>query len=357
MKNRIAIVGIVGVPGNYGGFETMVENLIDTKKVSYTVYCSSFNYKKKKKREYKNAKLIYLPFKANGIQSIFYDAFAIIHSIVTGHKKILILGVSGAILLPLARLLPLGLEIYTNIDGIEWKREKWKGFAKVFLKFSEKLAVRFSSFVIADNDSIGDYLKNQYKINPTIIAYGGDHAFKEGFTDPTFKKPFDKFFLSLCRIEPENNIDLMLKTFECIHENYIFIGNWNISSYSRGLFEKYKDHKNIKLIEPIYDLDLLYLYRINCLGYIHGHSAGGTNPSLVEMMFFSKPIIAFDCSFNRKTLENNGLFFNSSEQLKESISKINLIDYGDIYKEIAYRRYNWSVIKHQYLQLFNKDYS
>lgn len=353
MKNRVAIIGIVGVPGNYGGFETMVENLIDNHELSYTVYCSSFNYKKKPK-SFKNSNLVYIPIKANGIQSIFYDIYAIFHSVITGHKKLLILGVSGALIIPFIKLLPLKLEIYTNIDGIEWKRDKWKGLAKVFLKFSEKLAVKFSTRVIADNDAIGDYVKKEYKRNASIIAYGGDHALKKNTKGLIFEKPFNKFYLSLCRIEPENNVQLILRTFEKTDEKLAFIGNWNVSSYSRKLHKKYSQHPNIKLIDPIYNTDLLFLYRKECVAYIHGHSAGGTNPSLVEMMHFSKPIIAFDCSFNRKTLENIGFFFKSCEQLQSAISEIDNIDLSAKYKEIADRRYNWDHIRAQYIKLFKE---
>ena len=161
MTDRVAIVGIVGVPGNYGGFETMVDNLVDAEKTEFTVYCSSYNYKDQIKN-YKNAKLVYIRIKANGVSSILYDIFSILHAVISGHKTILILGVSGAILIPFIRILPLKIRIITNIDGIEWKRDKWNSAAKFFLKFSEKLAVNYSSIVIADNDAIGEYIKNDY---------------------------------------------------------------------------------------------------------------------------------------------------------------------------------------------------
>ncbi len=355
MNKRIAVVGIVGIPGNYGGFETMVENLVDNENISFTVYCSSKNYKDFN-QAYGNANLIYIPISANGISSVAYDIVCMVHAILSGHRQILLLGVSGAIFIPIIKFLRLKIKIMTNIDGIEWKRDKWKGLASFFLKFSESLAVRYSDTVIADNEAIGDYVINEYSKKTEIIPYGGNHAFENIQNYNSNISPYDKYFLSVCRIEPENNVDLILKTFSNSESNLIFIGNWNISNYSKNLKTTYSRFENIKLLDPIYDLNTLYFFRKNCVGYIHGHSAGGTNPSLVEIMHFSKPIFAFNCSFNRKTLEENGNYFESASQLEEMISNDKYLYSGQIFKEIANRRYTWDIVKNQYFKLFDEEH-
>jgi hypothetical protein len=144
--NHIAILGTVGVPANYGGFETLAENLIKYHDASslpapVTVYCSSKSYPSKE-RSFLSAQLKYVPLQANGAQSILYDIVSLFSSVWNRYDVILLLGVSGAIALPLVRLFS-SARVITNIDGIEWRRQKWQGWAKRFLQLSEKMAVRF----------------------------------------------------------------------------------------------------------------------------------------------------------------------------------------------------------------------
>ena len=275
------------------------------------------------------------------------------HALLSGHKNFLILGVSGAIFFPILRCFPK-VKIFTNIDGIEWKREKWKGLAKSFLKFSEFLAVKFSTHVVSDNEAITNYIAAEYQLSCKTIAYGGDHAFK-----PTADVKLDgiydtssPFALSICRIEPENNVHLILDAFSETQSPIVFIGDWDKSRYGKALYDEYKDKVNLTLLKPIYCLDTLYAFRSNCSIYVHGHSAGGTNPSLVEMMHFSKPIVAFDCSFNRATMENKGNYFCSSKSLAEILGNSDNLSDGNDMREIAKRRYMWEVIRKEYLQLF-----
>ena len=296
---------------------------------------------------------MYIPIDANGVSSVFYDLVSMFHALISGHKNFLVLGVSGAIFLPILSCFPK-VKIITNIDGIEWRREKWKGLAKTFLKFSESLAVRFSTQVVSDNDSITNYISEEYQSSCKTIAYGGDHAFVAMANvklDDIFDAS-DPFALSICRIEPENNVHLILEAFSEAKLRIVFIGNWEKSSYGSALYKKYKDKINITLLNPIYCLDTLHAFRSACSVYVHGHSAGGTNPSLVEIMHFSKPIAAFDCSFNRATMEDKGNYFSSSKGLAKILGESNSLVDGNAMAEIAKRRYTWEIIRKQYLELF-----
>lgn len=349
---KIAVIGTVGVPASYGGFETLVENIIYDDRVKFTVYCSSRNFSNRP-CDYNGAKLVYIPLNANGVLSIPYDILSMLHALFSGHKNFLVLGVSGAIFFPILSCFPK-VKIITNIDGIEWRREKWKGFAKLFLKFSEYLAVKFSTCVVSDNDAITIYIAEKYKSSCKTIAYGGDHAFK-----PMAKVKLDENLnaikpcaLSICRIEPENNVHLILEAFSDVKLPIIFIGNWEKSVYGKELYSKYKDKINVTLLNPIYCLDSLHAYRASCSVYIHGHSAGGTNPSLVEMMHFSKSIIAYDCSFNRASMENKGNYFTSLDSLVVLLENTKLLQDGAVLTEIARRRYTWDIVRKQYLELF-----
>jgi hypothetical protein len=171
---KISIIGIAGVPAKYGGFETLAENLImnQTSQIQYTVFCSSKLYPEKQDT-YLGAKLKYVNLNANGMSSMMYDFVCMLMSLRS--DVMLILGVSGSLFLPLIRLIYRG-KIITNIDGIEWKRDKWNKFARFILQISEKAAVVFSDTIIADNQGIIDYVSQKYKINAVLIEYGADHV-------------------------------------------------------------------------------------------------------------------------------------------------------------------------------------
>jgi glycosyltransferase involved in cell wall biosynthesis len=357
---HIAIVGAAGIPANYGGFETLAENIVryhDSHCLTgeITVYCSSQNYPVRATK-FLSATLVYIPLSANGAQSIFYDVIALFLAILKRADVILLLGVSGAIALPLVRFFS-SAKIITNIDGIEWRRQKWHGLAKSFLRFSEKLAVRFSHVVISDNAAIASYVKQVYGITSEVIAYGGDHAVAVKAEFPIdIHLPRDYAF-SVCRIEPENNVHIILEAFSVLpRKNLVIVGNWNNSDYGLDLYKKYIGFKNILCMDPIYNLGILKTLRLKSSSYIHGHSAGGTNPSLVEAMHFSKPIYAFDCVFNRSTTENKAIFFESSETLTQLLRKSTTEDISQVAEsmlEIGKRKYIWKIVAHKYFQLFD----
>ena len=352
-SKRVSIIGTVGVPACYGGFETLVENLITDAEVDITVYCSSKNYSKKVDY-YKDAKLVYIPLRANGIQSVIYDIASLIHSLFFRSDVVLILGVSGCIFLPLFKLFS-NTKVITNIDGIEWRRDKWKGLAKKFLKSSERMAIKYSDEIIADNQAISIYVKDEYGINCHVIAYGGDHAVTSGLSSVAEYNLPDEYSFSVCRIEPENNVHMTLEAFSKLPEySFVLVGNWDNSEYGTSLRLKYNDHQHLYLLDPIYDLRQLATLRREAKFYLHGHSAGGTNPSLVEAMHFGRPVIAFDCSFNRYTTENKALYFKTSDQLLSLIKNTGVEKaeaVGKNMKEIAQTHYTWDIIAQQYYTL------
>lgn len=360
MTIRISILGTVGIPANYGGFETLAENLVtyhteNALPATLTVYCSGSGYIEKK-LSYLTAELKYIPLNANGAQSIPYDIVSLFSAIWSRSNVILLLGVSGAIALPVIRLFS-SAKIVTNIDGIEWRREKWQGVAKHFLRFSEKMAVRFSHEVIADNAAIAAYVHDTYDVSAHVIAYGGDHAMDvEAVPVDEYVLPA-KYAFSVCRIEPENNVHMAVEAFaEHAVESLVMVGNWNNSEYGRALRKKYSLYANLYLLDPIYDLGKLKTLRSGAWCYVHGHSAGGTNPSLVEAMHFGRPVLAFDCDFNRSTTENKALFFEDADSLIKLVKGLDgamIQQVGDAMSEIAVRRYMWRVVAEEYFNLLN----
>ena len=356
---RVAIIGTHGVPANYGGFETLAENLIEKKSsddVQYTVFCSARVYKQRL-RSYKNARLVYVPFfNPFGAQSVPYDILALIMALWR-YDAILILGTPGCIFLPIYKLLSKA-RLIVNIDGLEHRRDKWGRIAKKVWLISEKMAVRFAHTVIVDNKAIEEYVSQEYKQSSVLITYGADHVLRDIASEKqseilqSYNLAAQTYHFALCRIEPENNCHEILKAFEQSNEKLVFVGNWDKSSYGQELYQKYLKSDNIQLLRAIYDPDILYTLRGNCKSYLHGHSAGGTNPSLVEAMMQGASIIAFDCTFNRYTTQNKAYYFRDAKELKHILSGGATANNGKSMEQLAHQEYTWSKIAKQYEALY-----
>lgn len=356
---QIAIIGIQGVPAQYGGFESLMENIIGencSSDIHYTIFCSSKDYVERR-TTYKGASLKYIPLHANGMQSTPYDIWSMLRTI-RGYDVVVILGVSGCLFLPVFRLL-YWKRVIVNIDGLEHRREKWGRFAKWFLRQSEAMAVRCASVVVADNKAIQDYVRETYGKDSALIAYGGDHTQCQVPSErqETILKRYHltraRYGLTVCRIEPENNCHLTLEAFARSGKRLVFVGNWEHSAYGRELRSRYAAYPHISMVDPVYDLSVLFALRNNCRYYLHGHSAGGTNPSLVEAMFFGKPILAYDVVYNRETTENRADYFRTAEELSGLLKNEEwMAGKGEAMLAIAERRYRWKTIARQYEALY-----
>lgn len=358
MKKKIAIIGTVGVPANYGGFETLVEYMTKYLSQEYdlTVYCSSKMYDTQLE-SYNGSRLKYINFKANGSQSIPYDIVSVFHALRYA-DTLVILGVSGCTILPFVKLFS-SKKIIVNIDGLEWKRHKWKNYVKWFLRFSEKMAVNNADIVVADNKIIQEYIDVTYDKKSELITYGSNHVKKLPLSREILGEfPFlgDEYAFTVCRIEPENNIEMIIKAFCDIPDtNYVIVGNWDKSGYGKQLKEKYADCHNVYMLNAIYDQNKLDQIRSNCKIYVHGHSAGGTNPSLIEAMCLGLPVFAFDIPYNIETTHYEAKYFKNSEELVflfENLERWDLDKVSGNMKEIADNFYLWEKITAQYSEIF-----
>ena len=353
---KIAIIGTRGIPASYGGFETLAEYLsiyLIKSGHEVTVFCSG-GFKIDK---FKGVKLIYLPLKANKFQGIIYDLTSILLSI-SSQNKIIMLGSPAG---PFLGLIPgLRKKLIFNYGGLDFKRNKWNRYIQNFISYGKKNALKFSSAVVADNQGIYDYLINNYDIDENkvfLIEYGGNHA---DFDLKKVKKSTinlaENYSLTIARIQKDNNIELIIKAAIKYNFNAVIIGNWNFETFGRVLKLKYRNHNNLFLLDPIYDIETLFYYRKNCTYYIHGHSAGGTNPTLVEAMWLGLNVFAFDNVFNRHTTEGKCYYWSNIDELGALINNTALSripNNSAALKNIAHNRYNWDIICNNYLEIIN----
>lgn len=356
----IPLVGTVGVPARYGGFETLAEQLcrhISADDVEFVVYCERKAYAEGERNvRFAGHRRIFLPLRANGMASLFHDAIALIDAVFRQNAhEIFIFGYSGAWILPLLKLVRPRVRYIVNVDGMEWRRDKFSAPTRLLLKALEWCAARTASAVIADNAALAELFRNRYRREPVVIAYGGDHTVLPSLVaSSAVPAPMSNgHYLAVARIEPENNTETIIQGCIAAGVPLAFVGNWKANAYGAALRTRYGQTPGITLLDPIYDQAALAPWRAGAIGYIHGHSVGGTNPSLVEALFHTDRMASFDCSFNRATLSGAGAYFADAAALA-ALLRHGLTRIPDA--ELARLRatYCWDGIAAQYLALLQR---
>ncbi len=313
----LAIIGSVGIPNRYGGPEAFAESIspeMIARGYRVLVTCDRGRYLDDLSRFSGGAERIFIRMPANGTLSPLHDLFAFLAVLRRSHV-ILVLGVSGGLFFPVFRLMCAlaGARLVVNIDGIEWRRDKFGVFEKCVLFVSDWLAQRFAHGIVYDNAGLLDFVL--WKGKAACVEYSGELAIS-----PSSRwRPPDEavdYVLTVCRIEPENNCELLIDGFlQSARRRYVFVGNWSRSEYGRQIRRKYQGEGRLELRDPVYDPDALYRLRKECSTYLHGHSVGGTNPSLVEILYFDCDIFCWDCVFNKVTAGETARFFSSAAEL------------------------------------------
>jgi hypothetical protein len=314
---RLSFIGSAGVPNRYGGFESFLEHCGpalagQVQKVNVT--CASSLYGDHSPY-YLGMHRIFLKVPANGALSVLHDGVAFF-AVLAQSSHIVVLGVSGGVWFPLFRLLCCltGKRLLVNVDGIEWRRAKFSWPKRAVLRTFDFLAQRFAHTVIYDNAALFPYLLRG--VRAVEIAYSGDHVLRR--IEVAVE---DNTALTICRIEPENSIELLIRgALLSGIVRYTIVGNWEASDYGRKLRAMYSSELRLRLLDAIYDPMQLAWLRESCKFYLHGHSVGGTNPSLVEMLFYDGQILCLDVPFNRNTAGDSAKYFDTPAALAELIN-------------------------------------
>lgn len=315
---KIGIIGTRGIPNRYGGFEQFAEfisPLLVQKGHEVTVYNSSLH--PQQFSEWKGVSIITQKDPENYLGTMgqfLYDLHCILNSRKQDFDIILQLGYTSSSIWGF--LLPAKSKIITNMDGLEWKRSKYSSIVKHFLKLAEKWAVKNSHVLIADSIGIQQYISTTYQKNAVFIAYGAE-CFEA--VDATSVLDFGlnpyQYNLLIARMEPENNIETIIKGHLLADSVKPLVIMGNITNkYGEQLKKKY-NASTILFCNAVYDLNLLNHLRYYSSIYFHGHSVGGTNPSLLEAMASGALIAAHDNIFNRSVLGSDGFYFNTAEDV------------------------------------------
>jgi hypothetical protein len=348
---KIAILGTRGIPNHYGGYEQFVEYaapLLVERGHEVHVYNSSLH--PFKGTSWKGVQLIqkFDPENRIGTAGQFiYDLNCILDSRKRNYDVILQLGYTSNSIWNF--LLPGNSVIVTNMDGLEWKRQQYSKWVRRFLKKAEKWAALNSDFLIADSTGIQDYLKEEYGKSSAYIAYGAQ-LMGEGDEGILREVNLEKYGYNLLisRMEPENNIEMIIQAhLMCDAAKPLIIVGKYTNTFGAYLYKKYSGEK-IKFLGPIFNLHKLNSLRFYSHFYFHGHSAGGTNPSLLEAMSSYALIFAHHNVFNQAVLGEDAFYFESAEEINQLLSrKIDRNDYSHFLKNNAIkieRDYSWNYI-------------
>ncbi|MBD0377202.1 MAG: DUF1972 domain-containing protein, partial [Flavisolibacter sp.] len=288
MRLKIAIIGTRGIPNNYGGFEEITQYLatgLVTKGHEVTVY-NSHNHPYQSK-DWKGAFIehCYDPEYWLGTAGQFiYDLNCIRHARKKKFDVLLFMGYTSSSVWNW--LFPKSSVIISNMDGLEWKRTKYATSTQKFLKHAERLAVKHSHFHIADSPVIKAYLDKTYAINCCFIPYGASlHCTEREETLQQYGLSKEDYFILIARMEPENNIEMILDGFSSSNttKKFIVVGRTN-TTFGKYVVTKYVSDERIKFLGGLFDQNIIHTLRANALLYFHGHSVGGTNPSLLQAM-------------------------------------------------------------------------
>jgi len=356
---RIAMVGTRGVPAHYGGFETAIEEIgqrLCARGHKVTVYCRDLDGNAARESTYLGMDLVYLPaLHKRALETLSHTGFSVMHLLRHRPDAAIVFNAANAPYLPLFRA--AGIPVATHVDGLEWKRAKWGRGGQRYYRGMEALAVRWSDALIADAVGIQNYYRDKFAAETVYLAYGApildnapSHRLAELQVEP------HGYHLVVARFEPENHIALIVEGYVRSQAKapLIVVGSAPYSDGYTRLVHSLGDER-VRFVGGVWDQELLDQLYAHCLVYWHGHSVGGTNPSLLRAIGSAAPTNAFDVDFNREVLSNSGRYFVGPDDVaalaeEAEVQLSPLRERGALGQQLA-RRFDWDMVAAGYEQL------
>lgn len=367
---KIAFISTRGIPNNYGGFEQFAEYIsVGLVRRGHEVVVYSPHFHPYREPDYKGVRIkhIYSPEKWMGssVGSFFYD-FLSLRDALKKEKFDIIYEAGYTSIVPAYIWFNVKRIKYplftTNMDGLEYKRTKFNKWVQNFVFWEERMAVKHSHYLIADNMGIHDYYKEKYGKESKFLAYGADvHEDYDVDVLKEYGLEAGGYFIVVARLEPENNLFMAIEGYLASNQYgkhpLVVVGKTN-TPYGKYLMERYGRDRNIRFVGGIYDFRKLNSIRHYSYAYFHGHSVGGTNPSLLEAMASGCFILAHDNIFNRAVLGENALYYGSTDAATEMLDGIDQAvsahkkEYTERNLEVIRRDYSWEKLVDEHEEYF-----
>lgn len=357
---RLAILGTRGIPARYGGFETFAEEIavrLAGAGVDVTVYCEASA--DTRPASHRGVRLVHVPATPCGpLTTVVFDLRSLWHA-RRGFDVVYMLGYGAASFCFIPRF--WGTRVWLNVDGIEWARAKWGRIARLYFKVMEALALWTPDRVIADAQAIRDHLRARHARQKeiSVIAYGAPMVGAP--PDPALVSEWnltpDGYYLVVCRLEPENHVREILEGFSASSStrSIVVIGN-HLSGTEYVARLRALNDPRIRFLGSVYDQATLQALRFHAFAYCHGHSVGGTNPSLLESLGCGNAVVAHDNPFNREVARDAAVYFTSAREFAARLAELENAEPERLRmrergRAIIGSDYAWDGIVEQYLAL------
>jgi len=362
MASDFAILGTRGIPARYGGFETFAEELgsrLVAGGVNVTVFCEATSTNRPKTYRGMSLTYVWSP-KLGPLSTIVFDILCLIRA-RKDFEIVYMLGYSASFFCFFPRI--FGSTVWINMDGVEWQRSKWSWVGRTYIRLAAQFAMWSANRIIADAVAIAHVLKGTFRRVPqcTVIAYGASIPTQANGIDQVLTKWSLKryqYYLVVCRLEPENHVREIISGYvnsKSSHELVIVGDHTRVAEYVKNLVRSNASNR-VRFLGTIYDQPQLQIVREHAFAYFHGHSVGGTNPSLLEAMACGNAIVAHDNPFNREVAGDAALFFRDAKAIPEYCKSLESdesqrLTLGQLALARVVQHYSWERITAQYLEL------
>ena len=354
---KIGLLGTRGVPARYGGFETAAEE-IGSRLATYghhvVVYCRNPG---QQLTAYRGMELVNLPaLRSKSLETLTHTAASTMHAVLRSRPDVVVMfNPANGPFVPILRA--TGIRTAVHFDGLDAERAKWGRFGRAYFREAERWSVRLADEVIADSEAIAAHIQSAYRRKAIYIAYGApivsppaDRLFELGLGSR-------RFHLVVSRFEPENNLALIVDGYRLSGASLplIVVGSArHATAYQAQVMRS--AGPNVRFIGAVWDQELLDQLYAHCASYLHGHSVGGTNPSLLRAMGAGAPVSAYDVVFNRETAQAAARYFHSAGEVAsvitaDELDPVGATARGDEGRRRAARAYTWDDVAGRYERL------
>ncbi|CAM3038719.1 DUF1972 domain-containing protein [Actinomyces slackii] len=369
---RIAMIGTRGVPARYGGFETAIEEVgqrLAARGHQVLVYCRNPEPGTPLPRTYLGMRLVELPaVKNRSLETLSHTALSVAHLLRrVPPDAAFVFNAANAPFLPALRA--ARIPVATHVDGLEWRRGKWGPTGQRYYRAAEAAAVRFSDALIADAQGIADYYAEEFTAPTELIAYGAPRVRADAARLAELGLESKAFHLVVARFEVENHVDVIVEGYagSGARMPLVVVGSAPYADEYTARITSLADSR-VRLLGGVWDQDLLDALYCGALTYLHGHSVGGTNPSLLRAIGAATAVDAFDVSFNREVLGPAGRYWSTPQEVagliesaeagapaqvergRQSLERAALYDWDDVaarYEELARHLATTGPVRHR----------